>query len=411
MESSNARRRALWRVGAALADARLDEVDTVVADTLRRIGKALDVAGLGVFRTDLATRSTTQIHVWADDAAPASIRDTEVRAASDEVVAEMFANEGVAVMPLAELAGERIVADGWEDNVGLLALIDLADDVALTLAVITQAPDIDDADADLFRAFASMLRQFFARVRIEGDLQRRLELEDFVTESVTALAAATDETFDRVVGDTLRGLIGHLGVPGAERFRITPDRVVSEHVVGSSLSDAWRDLRPVGDGRFLNDDLTPSFHSVSTLATAFFGADASAEDVADRREVALFPSEVGDATRTCIALVGPTRTWTSVETDAVSTIGATAAQTSARLEAERSAGHRHAVQEEFAAIAAEFLRVREDTVDQVVPEALGRVARQFGATIALVLELDGHEPGRGSVSHQWGRDGLAFLPG
>ena len=56
------------------------------------------------------------------DAAPAEIRDAEVRAAGDHVVAEMFANEGVGVFPITELAGERTVAEGWEHGVGLLAL-------------------------------------------------------------------------------------------------------------------------------------------------------------------------------------------------------------------------------------------------------------------------------------------------
>ncbi|MEM1335811.1 MAG: hypothetical protein AAGG08_20380, partial [Actinomycetota bacterium] len=300
------------------------------------------------------------------------------------------------------------VTPGWEDSAGLLALVDLADDVAYTIVVITQDRSFDAAGTDVIRAFASMLRQFFARVRIERDLQQRLDLEDFVAASVARFAASTEQTFPDIVVDTLEELIRRLQAPAAEVFHISPERVVSEYAVGPTLSEVWRDFEPVGDGRFINRDLSPSFFPVATLASAFFGSDAPEIADGDDRVVALFPSEVGDATRTCIALAGPPRTWTAVEQDAVATIGATLAQTRARLAAERDSRYRHGLQAEIAAVAADFLWVRDDDVDAVIHDALGRVARQFGATAAFVVDLHGQKSGRAVVVHPWGDERSPF---
>ena len=408
VESSVARQRVLWRVGALLSEARLADVDEVIVRALARVGRALGVDAIATYRTDLVDRVTTQSHVWMSPDAPDELHDAEVRAAGDNVVAEMFANEGVAVFPITELAGERTIAPGWENGVGLLALIDWADDVAHTIAVLTPDAEFDDDDVDFIRGFATTLRQFFARVRIERDLQQRLDLEDLVASSVSRLAAATADRFSEVTAVTLDELCGRLRVDMASFLRISPDRVVSEHSSGDRLPEIWDDFRPVGDGRFVNDDLSPSFYPVSTLAAAFFGDAPSGVAEDDDRQFALFPANVGENSRTCLALLSGPRAWSSAELDAITTIGTTVGQTRARLEAERWSNYRAGVQAEFSTVAANFLRAREDDVDEIIHESLGRVARQLEASAVIVLDLEGQPHGHGAVLHSWLDGGAPF---
>ena len=58
----------------------------------------LDVPVCGVWRTDIAERRTVLTHLWAAPGSPESVYDDEERTTSDDVVAQMFANDGLAVV-------------------------------------------------------------------------------------------------------------------------------------------------------------------------------------------------------------------------------------------------------------------------------------------------------------------------
>ncbi|MEM7143405.1 MAG: diguanylate cyclase, partial [Actinomycetota bacterium] len=398
---SIARERALWRVSAGLAESRLEEQETAIEAALRRLAQSLDVPGVGIWRTDLVARRTVQVHAWTVPGAPEPLRDPTERDTSAGIVAQMFENEGVATLPIHELAGDRVVEPGWENGLGMLAIVDFDEETAHTVGVLTPASSFNEADTQFVRSFASILRQHYARTKVERDLHERLELEDFVSSSVARLAAATNATVDHVVDRLLADITHRIDLPTARLYRVSREKISVEHHTGTALDPVWDTFTPTERGSFIPDDATPSIRPVPELVCGLLSSPYDLDAEGADHEAAIFPADVGDAIRESLVLVGPAREWTTPELDALATIATSIAQTRARVRAEEWSRYRHAVQAEFSLIAAEFLRADRSDETDVVDDALGRVAQQLRAPVAMIVELAGHPVGSGQVDAVW----------
>lgn len=405
------RQRALWRISAGLADARLDGHDSALNTALRRAGRALDVAAVGVWSTDLVERVTDQTHLWMAEDCPPAVRDDQRRPLGEEVAAQMFANEGIAVMPLDQLAGDRTVADGWQQGVGILALIDYVGDHADTVGLITRDPAFAPEDIEFIQVFATILRQYFARIRIERDLEKRLKLEAFIVRCVADLGSVSAPTLDATVERVLSELVDRLGLQTAAVFRIEPDKLRCIQQVGEKLPDQWMLVERPVDRPFDVPDSTLTTVRLHTVASGLFGAAQDLVAADDQSMVTFLPSGVGAATRESVVFVHPERPWDLAELEATRLIAPAIVQNRIRVEAELLSEYREAVQLEFASVAADFLRVEPGQVDEVVREGLRRVSTRLGASLAVVFAVDGEQSGTGRVDAVWAAGPDPYAPG
>ena len=398
--SSLARQRELWRLGVALADARLEDRDVALEAALEQLATMLGVSGAGIWQTDLVERVTRLRHVWMAPDAPESFSDRTERTPSDFVVNQMYENEGVAILPIEEIANGRDVDEGWIDGIGVLAIVDFVGDSVLTAVVVTQEPTISDDDVQFIRIFATTLRSFLARLRVEADLQARLDLGAFVADAVTRLGLGTAETASGIVTCVLGELAHRLDLDTICAYRIRPGRMELRHTAGKPLDPIWDNL-PIPDDPRFGSECSVDGGRLSDLAVAHFGTTTGVE-LHDDPSVSIFAADAGAAWRGIVACVGPERAWTIAEREAVATFGHAIVQLDARLEAERWSSYRHSVQAEMSQIAAQFLRANEDDVEAIVAEALERVARQFQAPIAMICTSAGTD---GSVGGSAESDG------
>ncbi|MEM9465927.1 MAG: EAL domain-containing protein [Actinomycetota bacterium] len=408
--SSLARQRELWRLGVALADARLADRDDAIDDALRQLAAVLDVPAVGVWQTDLSTRRTRLAHLWTSPEMGETLDDVSERDTNETVVSQMFENEGVAIIPVLDLANGRDIEDGWDDGIGVLAIVDWVGDLALTVGVLSPEPSISDDDVQFIRTFATTIRSFLARLRVEADLQSRLDLGDLVSDAVARLGSATAETAGSIVTDILADLIERLGLTTIRSYRVRPDRIVVHHHAGADLDPVW-DILPRVDGQAVSPDGDPNQGRLSDLAHMFFEATADTVEIHGDPAVTMFAADAGAAWREVLSCIGPDRTWTTAENDAVAAITHAIVQLDARLEAERWSSYRHSVQAEISRIASEFLRTNEDEVEDVVADALERVARQLQAPIAMTVtfpESEDPDQGPALVSAIWSEDTAPF---
>jgi diguanylate cyclase (GGDEF)-like protein/PAS domain S-box-containing protein len=382
-DSSLARQRELWRLGAALADARLADRNLAIDNALERLATVLDVPAVGIWETQLGNRLTRMIHIWAEPDVADTLRDPSARMTNETVVSQMFENEGVATIPVRDLAQGREIQAGWDDGIGVLAIVDWIDGVALTVGVLTPQPSIGDDDVHFIRTFATTLRAFLARLRVEADLQARLDLGALVSDAVARLGAGTAETAGTIVAEVLTDLAAHLDQRTIRTYRVRPDRLKVHHDAGDSMDAVWDEV-PRVPSRAVASGPTPTVSRLSALGDIFFDSTEGI-DFEDDPTVTMFAADAGGSWREIVACIGPERQWTPMEHDAVAAITHAIVQLDARLEAERWSSYRHSVQAEISRLASRFLRATEHDVDEVVADALERVARQLRAPIAMMV--------------------------
>ncbi len=405
------RQRAVWRISAALAGSRLDQHDRTVVAALERTGGVVGVQAVALWETDLSAGITRQTHVWTAAGVPASARDDVERPVADDVVEQMFANDGIAILPITTLANERQVADGWENGSGIAALVDLDGQVARTLTVITPEPAFDDEQIGLTQVIATILRQYFVRIRIERDLEQRFDLAAFTSHAVGRLGTATEETMAEVVSSILDQLVDRIGVRSAMVYRVGDTRSTRVHRAGSIEDPRWDSLPRSGHARVRRSG-EPDTSSACELATRYFGPDQDLIDPSDATRVTLIATEVDDGrVRMTLCLMHEPREWNQAELQALTLIAAAITQNRARAEAMQESIYREAVQGEFAAVAAEFLRAAPATVEQIVDDAIERVCQRLGASLGVIFSLDGDESGNSRIVSMWSAGAAPYAPG
>ena len=404
--------RALWRISASLAESRLGDHDDVLEAALRIAGEAIGVASLALWQTDLVARRTRQSHVWMTPGAPQDLRDDVERPVADGIVERMFANDGVALFPLRELANDRPVEPGWEDGVGLLALIDLAADGARTVSVVTPKPEFDEETVQFIEALATILRQYFSRIRIERDLEERLDLAAYASQAIARLGGASDATLDGVVTAILDDLVERLDLRSAMVFSIGDERITQMHRAGPAEDLVWTEFELPADRPLDLVARSPRTMSLHSLATFFLGDDQRVVSSDDTTFATIVTHEIDDARRReALCLTHEPRVWTSAELDSLSLLSAAIAQNRARVEAERLSVYRQQVQAEFAAVAADFLRAKSADVDAVLHDGLERVCRRLQAPLGVVFAVEGGLPDHGRVDAVWSDGPAPYRPG
>lgn len=405
------RQRALWRISAALADARAEDHDAAIDAALAKVGRVLDVGGVGVWNSDLVGRTSVQTHVWIAEGGPEDIRDPEVRELRDGVAEQMFANEGIAIFPVTQLAGDRPVAEGWEDGAGLLALIDFVGDGAQTVGVINRRSEFAPEEIEFIQGFATIVRQYSARIRIERDLQHRLDLEAFVVRCVAAVGAVSAHTIDAVVADVLADVVERFDLKSASIYRIGAERVRLQSHFGDLQTDEVGLLDRPAERPFDMPDASVTTLPLYTVANVFLGAAQDLVEEGDTTEVTFLPSGIGDGTREAVVLVHEHRVWDAGELEAARLIAPAIIQNRIRVQAEGQSEYRQAVQAEFAAVAADFLRVERDDVDTVIRDGLQRVCSRLGATVGVMYAIDGEIEGTGRADVVWADGPLPYQVG
>lgn len=408
--SSTARQRQLWRLGVALAEAQLEDRDAALENAMKQLGKVLNIPVAGVWETDVTTRQTSPVLVWSKPGTPASVHDPRARTTSDAVIAEMFENEGVAVVTMDELSDERDMPSEWENGRTVLSIIDFFGGKALTLAVATPESTVSDEDLQFIRIFATALRSFLSRLRVERDLQTRLDLGQLVVDAVARLGTASAETAPAIVESVLVDVGAQFDCDTVRVYQVKSDRMTVRHHAGDLLDPVWNVL-PRTLHSPVRTDGEPTLTRLSRLAHAFFDTTDGIE-LHDDPAVAAFAAEAGTSWREIIVCIGNERTWTTAEREAVAAVVYAIVQLDARLDAERWSAYRHAVQAEFSRIASRFLQASEHDVDEFIEEALQRVARQLEAPVAMICDFDeadietGDE--LGTVTSLWSEEGVPF---
>ena len=401
----------LWHVGSQLVETRVDGVDSALDGVIQLVAETLEAGSAGRWHSDLTLGTSILHESWDADEASFRMRDLGVRIADPAVADQLVEGGGVARFPVRQFLDPTDIPSVWEDAEVLLVVIEFDGGQADTLALLGRSSGWDDAAAQFCRAVATVLRQTLARVEVERNLQARLELGRFVAATQRRLGAADNDTASTVLEEVVCSLTDRLDVDSIGVFE-WGERMGCLHQAGRPFAEAW--LRLFGKQRRLG--VHTNVGEITLLrqvdaATALLGDRAGDVEVPDR-QVAIVPLSTGDGPRRSFVAVKDGLYWSEVDQEAIAAVARSTAEMLARVDAERWSGFHLRVQEEFAATVAAFLRGKADDFDDLVSDALGRVARSIGAPIAAVI--DSQEPAArscGRVVALWNESGSAFEVG
>ncbi len=392
---------ALWRISAALASARLEDRDKAIELALSQAGAVLNVAGVGIWRTNLRDQVTVQRYAWSKRGFAGIIEDNEFRPADPHVAAEMFANEGIAVFPVSKIAGDRPVPTEWHVGSVLLALVDYTGDVAECVGATNERSDFEPWELVFLQNFATIFRQFFARIRIEQELQHRLDLEAFVVRSVADLGSVSGESLDSVVLGVLQELCDRFNLQGAALLRVGANELQLQcHVGEAALIFGEAIERPPGHPLVLSNTEATSL-LLFDVAKVLLGSEQEVVGPDDTAEVTYIAATVGEERRENLVLLHAKRKWDAGELEALRLIAPAIVQNRSRVESEALLEFREAVQAEVAGIAADFLRLERGSASDVIRDGLQRVCTRLGATFGILFSIDGEREGTHNVELLW----------
>jgi len=388
--------RVLWEVGASFVDADVGDVAPVVTAAIERIAKTVGATSVGVWQSDLVAATSDLVYRWVR----AEGLDMGAGAQNDlneDLSARLVAGGGVTLLTLEELLGEEMVAErGWFGGSAAVVVVEFDETSATTLVLGALDVDWGDAEIVLFRGVGTLLRQFFARVRIQEELNYRIRLDDLVVSSVARLVEVTsdrwDETIDRILTDIMSVLDS-----ATIAYAVATDRTIGiERVHGRPFPESL-DTIEIDPGQRVSELFgldsgrpEPRVLSQRKLLVLLHGSDvADAFGIGeDHGSVGIFPAALRTTTQAVLAVFRDSEGWLSDEVDAVNTIVSSIAQARARLDAESSSRFWLATDELVARLVAEFLRVDGAEVDSVIEGSLELVGRHLGASAVHLAELE-----------------------
>jgi len=387
------RQRALWRIGALFLDASVEEGDERITESMQVMAETIGADSVGRWYTDLRTQQTTLQGSWvADGGLSVGFGD---RVSQPEVVEQLFARDGVATLPIARLVPPDDLPDGWRDGVTLIVVVDFEGHRGSSLSLTRRTGEWDAEEILFCRGFATILRQFMARMTVERDLKARLELRDVVARSQRRMGEATDATVEAVIDEVLSELVEHLDIDTAVLFDVG-DRTQLTHSAGRPLERPWHSMTTRADRRYMSRPLQLSIHALAEVAEGMLG-DTARDVETDGRIAGIVPLVIGTAGQRVLGIIRDDSPWGSAAQEAVQAIARSIGETLSRVEAERWSAFRLRVQEEFAAIVAAFLRGHVDQREALVVDALGRLARSLDAPLMAIFDagrLDRNAAGR-----------------
>ncbi len=405
------RQRALWEAGAAFVAATVESAEDRLADSIESIAVAVGADALSIWRSDL-TAKTTSLRVRGYLSEDFALDADEARTTSPTVVDSLFETNGGALLSLDTVIDADVVAsNGWEDGQVIIVLVDLGDGDAETLVAVSLEGEWGAVEVDFFRGFATMIRQFRARIDVESKLAYRLRLEGLVSRVVGAMVDVDEASFDDVIEHALDEVCtffdGHL----VRLSSLRDDRVEVDYEVGTTMHPDWYSHEvPRGPG-FWQSDGGPVLCGAAELATAMFGAGHPAVAEAKNLQVAIFTAALSRRLTSLLVVVRDEELWLPEEQETLATISATLGQARARVEAESWSAFRLEVQEEFATVAAQFLHSDSADADAVIADALEVIARRAGAGIAMVADLDDRDHLSARITSCWSSAGHGYLVG
>jgi len=398
--------RVLWRVSDSLAETRPEDHDAAISNALAEVGSLTKFGGLGTYETDLARGTSRQTHIWHAANAPEALQTAETRAMDTSIAAQVFDGGGIAVVPALELESEP--EPGWEDGTVIIALIDMVGDRVWTLVGAVPRSEFTDNELALVRDFATIVRQYYARIRVEQDLQRRLDLEGFVVRSVADLGAVSTATLEAVVSDVLERVRDRFDLQSVSVFRVDDETLRLKFHVGESPVSLFDEYERA-EGRALAISNTEIMSlPLLRVAEAILGPDQQYVAPDDETFITYIPTDIGRGNRDNLVLVHGSRTWDDADLDAVRLIAPAIAHNCARVEAEDLLAYREGVQAELAAVAADFLRLDRASAHDGIRNGFQRVCMRLGSPLGVVLERGGEEEGIPWVKSVWA-DGLSSL--
>ncbi len=416
-QNAGAHHGVLWSLGSRLIDARLHDADATIAAAIDDVMGYLDADFVAVSRVENGTLRSSREYGWARD--PDNDPGDNARLRISPGFAERFlAAGGTATGTLAEILGEETVeARGWPQGTAVVSMIERTDDVTRVLVVAAVRSAWDEAEIDLLRTFATLLRQFIVRIRVESQLDYRLRLEDLVGRTTEMLMEATADDCEDLIDTVLRDLHEVLGLSASVLVDLLDESTVEiSHEGGTDIREEFRrfgvpDLSMLdiaGDPTSVREFLSElRVFDVAEIVEALAGADVarSMRLFEEPRVVALVPASVTSAKTAVIAAArtGTDVEWLAEELEAITTVASTIAQTRARVAAELDSSFRLGVQQALAETAADFLTVDADGAADAVTRAIERMGAQLDADFAVLasVDLDGD---RFVMERAWGRE-------
>lgn len=399
--------RVLWDVGASFVGADPPDLAAVVTDGIEKISRVVGAASGGIWQTDLEAGTSFLSYRWVrseglDMGAGAK------NSLDDGLTKRLLDGGGVIFLSLDDLLGTEVVEDhGWTGGTAAIVVIEFDGTSATTLVVGALDVDWGDNEIVLFRGFGTLLRQFFARIRIQEELSYRIRLDDLVVSSVGRLVEATAESWDTTLDRILCDIQSVLGSATISYAVATEQSITVERVHGRAFPDSSDEIeidpeQKVSELFGLESGRPePRLLSQRELVVALHGAEvADALGVGeDHGSVGIFPAALHTTTQAVVAVFRDNEGWIPDEVDAVNTIMSSLAQTRARFDAEASSRFWIETDEVVARLVADFLRVDAAEVDAIVEDSLAMVGRHLGASVVHLAEM---EPGSGSrLAAEW----------
>ncbi len=399
--------RVLWDVGASFVGAGPADLASVVTDGVEKIARVAGATSGGIWQSNMATGTSDLIYRWVREEGLDLGAGAQNRL-SEDLVDRLIDGGGVVLLPLEELLGREAAEErGWAGGTAAVLVIEFDQASATTLVIGGLDVEWGDNEIVLFRGFGTLLRQFFARVRIQEELNYRIRLDDLVVSSVARLVEVTVESWDQTLDRILHDIQLVLDAATIAYALATDQSITIERVQGRAFPASVAEIE-IGPEQSVSELLglqagrpEPRVLSQREIVVALHGVEvADALGVGeDHGSVGVFPAALRSTTQAVVAVFRDHEGWLPDEVDAVNTIASSVAQTRARLDAESSSRFWLETDEMVARLVADFLRVEAAEVDAVVEDSLAMVGRHLGASAVHLAEL---EPGYGTrLTAEW----------
>jgi len=382
----------LWRIGTWFTRSGAADYDEVVTDALAAFALKLGAHTANIWSVGIPSLEAEVRHRWAASSSADLGPGAEVLV-DRKVVDTLAANGGAMVMSDVLLVGAKRAEElGWSDGQSGVAVISESDTFATAIVVGADGRNWGEAEVDMLRGFATLLRQFDRRVDDERRLQLRLQLDQLVGSGSTGLLGANQGECIAVVHDILGELREILAARVIALVYMAPDQDMVDIVVVASmnpvadslLSFSESDYRPIRGivGDSLREALETEQEFLLEPALAdLMGAEAveAAGMAGVSRSAVLMPASPKDGYTTAVLVIRDTDdAWLPEEFDTTKTIASLIAQARVRSAAEEQSEFRLGALEVLGQASAAFIDADPESFGGRVSDVLANVGEFLG---------------------------------
>ncbi len=411
LELSEDDQRLLWEAGAALVGASSAEAEAVLAEVLEKVAKHLSVEAIGRWHNDYRVGTSALCECWEQEGLLLPMSTRPARAPNPGNAEAVLSNDGVASFPVQAFFPEEEIPLPWRSGTVMVLLIEFTGDEADVLVMHRPNATWTDAEVEFCRSLSLAARQFLARIAAERTLERRIALGRWVTEFQRRMSEADAETSATAVEAALRAIEEQFNASQVTALE-WGETAETVYAVGEPLDPRWLDIG-LAELPFDPTSTVENYLSISAaeLARQTFGPDTEVAQHVDRRTL-LIPIGTADGAPRSLGVARDAQAWEAEQIDALVTAGRSLGEMLARTDAERLSQVQMGVQDAFADILSSFVHSRSEAPEQLVQDALDRVARSLGATVAAMVDSSAPAPGScGDVVALWAPRNSAFAIG